>query len=45
MVGVESFVRECETLAKAHGPRFQPPKLLADMAAKGETFYPAAEAA
>ncbi len=45
MVGVEQFVRECEALAQAHGPRFQPPKLLKDMAAKGEGFYPKAAAA
>ncbi|MBM3556232.1 MAG: 3-hydroxyacyl-CoA dehydrogenase, partial [Alphaproteobacteria bacterium] len=46
-VGVARFTAECETLAKAHGERFTPPKLLKDMAAKGECFYPAktAEAA
>ena len=29
----------CQRLEKKHGARFAPPKLLLDMAAKGETFY------
>ena len=41
MVGVDAFVAECDRLAQACGPRFTPPKLLRDMAAKGETFYAA----
>ncbi len=41
-VGLEAFIAECDRLAQAHGPRFAPPKLLRDMAAKGETFYKAA---
>ncbi len=39
MMGTPAFVALCKTLAKKHGPRFKPPKLLLDMAAKGETFY------
>jgi 3-hydroxyacyl-CoA dehydrogenase/enoyl-CoA hydratase/3-hydroxybutyryl-CoA epimerase len=38
-VGVAAFVETCERLAAAHGPRFAPPKLLKDLAAKGETLY------
>jgi 3-hydroxyacyl-CoA dehydrogenase/enoyl-CoA hydratase/3-hydroxybutyryl-CoA epimerase len=38
-IGIEVFVAECDRLAQAHGPRFSPPKLLRDMAAKGEGFY------
>jgi 3-hydroxyacyl-CoA dehydrogenase/enoyl-CoA hydratase/3-hydroxybutyryl-CoA epimerase len=44
-VGVAEFVQECEGLSKKYGERFAPPKLLRDMAAKGETFYPKAKAA
>ena len=44
-VGVAKFVEECDALAKKYGERFAPPKLLRDMAAKGETFYPAPKAA
>lgn len=40
-VGVAKFVAECDRLAQAYGERFVPPKLLRDMAAKGETFYAA----
>jgi 3-hydroxyacyl-CoA dehydrogenase / enoyl-CoA hydratase / 3-hydroxybutyryl-CoA epimerase len=39
MMGTRRFVDLCKRLAKKHGPRFKPPKLLRDMAAKGETFY------
>ncbi len=39
--GVAKFVQECDVLAQKYGERFTPPKLLRDMAAKGETFYPA----
>ena len=41
-VGVAEFVRECDRLAQAHGPRFAPNALLRKMAEKGETFYRAA---
>jgi 3-hydroxyacyl-CoA dehydrogenase/enoyl-CoA hydratase/3-hydroxybutyryl-CoA epimerase len=39
MVGTKAFVAACDALAAACGPRFAPPQLLRDMAAKGETFY------
>ena len=39
MMGTKNFVMLCERLAKKYGPRFEPPKLLRDMAAKGESFY------
>jgi 3-hydroxyacyl-CoA dehydrogenase/enoyl-CoA hydratase/3-hydroxybutyryl-CoA epimerase len=38
-VGLDAFVRECDRLAQQYGERFAPPKLLRDMAAKGESFY------
>jgi 3-hydroxyacyl-CoA dehydrogenase/enoyl-CoA hydratase/3-hydroxybutyryl-CoA epimerase len=38
-VGVEAFVRRCDDLARKCGPRFAPPQMLRDMAAKGESFY------
>ena len=38
-MGVKAFVALCEKLAASHGPRFAPCKLLAEMAAKGESFY------
>jgi len=48
-IGAAEALRICEGLAEFHGPRFEAPKLLAEMAAKGETFYarfaPQAEAA
>ncbi len=39
MVGVEDFVAQCDRLAQRFGERFTPPKLLRDMAAKGERFH------
>jgi 3-hydroxyacyl-CoA dehydrogenase/enoyl-CoA hydratase/3-hydroxybutyryl-CoA epimerase len=39
MMGPKCFVALCERLAKKYGPRFNPPKILLDLAAKGETFY------
>jgi 3-hydroxyacyl-CoA dehydrogenase/enoyl-CoA hydratase/3-hydroxybutyryl-CoA epimerase len=39
MMGVKTFVALCERLAKTHGKRFAPSKLLLDMAQKDETFY------
>ncbi len=39
MVGAKAFVDECEALAEECGPRFTPPALLRDMAAKGKGFY------
>jgi 3-hydroxyacyl-CoA dehydrogenase / enoyl-CoA hydratase / 3-hydroxybutyryl-CoA epimerase len=38
-MGTKAFVAICEKLAKKHGTRFKPNKLLIEMAAKGETFY------
>ncbi len=38
-LGTKAFVALCDELAKKFGPRFEPPQLLRDMAAKGETFY------
>ncbi|HXD14869.1 MAG TPA: 3-hydroxyacyl-CoA dehydrogenase NAD-binding domain-containing protein, partial [Xanthobacteraceae bacterium] len=38
-MGTEAFVALCNGLAKRHGERFKPPKLLRDMAKNGETFY------
>jgi 3-hydroxyacyl-CoA dehydrogenase/enoyl-CoA hydratase/3-hydroxybutyryl-CoA epimerase len=39
IIGAAKAVEICEGLTKSFGPRFEPPKLLRDMAAKGETFY------
>ncbi|HEY4775343.1 MAG TPA: 3-hydroxyacyl-CoA dehydrogenase NAD-binding domain-containing protein [Xanthobacteraceae bacterium] len=39
MMGAKRFVEVCRRLERKHGERFKPPKLLVDMAAKGETFY------
>jgi 3-hydroxyacyl-CoA dehydrogenase/enoyl-CoA hydratase/3-hydroxybutyryl-CoA epimerase len=39
-IGVARFLAECEALAAALGPRFEPPALLRRMAAAGERFYP-----
>ncbi|MEO0462941.1 MAG: 3-hydroxyacyl-CoA dehydrogenase NAD-binding domain-containing protein [Pseudomonadota bacterium] len=38
-IGVSRFLNECEELAEKYGKRFEPPQLLRDMAAKGESFY------
>ncbi|HKM87485.1 MAG TPA: 3-hydroxyacyl-CoA dehydrogenase NAD-binding domain-containing protein [Xanthobacteraceae bacterium] len=38
-IGAKAFVELCNGLAKKYGDRFKPPKLLRDMAKKGETFY------
>ena len=38
-MGVAPFVRLCDRLSKAYGPRFTPPDLLIDMAKRHETFY------
>jgi 3-hydroxyacyl-CoA dehydrogenase/enoyl-CoA hydratase/3-hydroxybutyryl-CoA epimerase len=38
-VGVGNFVKECDRLAQAYGPRYAPPKLLRDMATGGKSFY------
>lgn len=38
-VGVAAFVRECERLAAAYGPRFAPSAALQARAAQGKSFY------
>ena len=38
-IGVSEFVTQCDALAQKYGERFTPPKLLRDMAARGESFY------
>jgi 3-hydroxyacyl-CoA dehydrogenase/enoyl-CoA hydratase/3-hydroxybutyryl-CoA epimerase len=38
-LGVAKFVAIAHRLAAAHGPRFTPPQLLEDMAARGDAFY------
>ena len=38
-MGAAEFVTRCESLAAKYGKRFQPNKLLREMAAAGETFY------
>jgi 3-hydroxyacyl-CoA dehydrogenase / enoyl-CoA hydratase / 3-hydroxybutyryl-CoA epimerase len=39
MIGAARAVEICEDLTARHGARFEPPRMLRDMAAKGETFY------
>ncbi|SDK98488.1 3-hydroxyacyl-CoA dehydrogenase NAD-binding domain-containing protein [Paracoccus chinensis] len=39
MLGAERAVELADKLAAEHGDRFAPPKLLRDMAARGESFY------
>ena len=39
ILGAEKAVAICDKLEKAHGARFAAPKLLKDVAAKGQTFY------
>jgi len=38
-MGTKNFVELCHKLEAKYGSRFTPPKLLVDMAAKGDTFY------
>jgi 3-hydroxyacyl-CoA dehydrogenase / enoyl-CoA hydratase / 3-hydroxybutyryl-CoA epimerase len=38
-MGAKKFVELCHKLEAKYGSRFTPPKLLEEMAAKGETFY------
>jgi len=38
-MGTKAFVDLCNGLAKRHGDRFKPSKLLRDMAKAGDTFY------
>lgn len=39
LMGTRKFVELCRELEAKYGPRFGPPKLLEEMAEKGETFY------
>ena len=39
-LGVPAGVAALDRLAERHGARFAAPKILRDMAAKGERFYP-----
>lgn len=39
MLGAARAVEICDDLAARHGRRFEPPRMLRDMAAKGGTFY------
>jgi len=39
MMGAKRFVELMKSLEKKHGPRFKPPKLLVEMAGRGDTFY------
>ncbi|SFK04284.1 3-hydroxyacyl-CoA dehydrogenase NAD-binding domain-containing protein [Celeribacter neptunius] len=39
IIGAGKAVEICDNLTATHGPRFETPKLLRDMAASGETFY------
>ena len=39
IIGAAKAVELCDKLEQTHGARFRAPKLLRDMAAKGETFY------
>ena len=36
---MREFVSECDELARKYGKQFEVPKLLRDMAARGESFY------
>jgi 3-hydroxyacyl-CoA dehydrogenase/enoyl-CoA hydratase/3-hydroxybutyryl-CoA epimerase len=38
-MGPANFVALCRRLAKKHGPRFKPNRLLGDLARTGDTFY------
>jgi 3-hydroxyacyl-CoA dehydrogenase/enoyl-CoA hydratase/3-hydroxybutyryl-CoA epimerase len=44
IIGAAEAVEICEGLIASEGARFTPPQMLRDMAAKGQTFYPAAGA-
>ena len=38
-MGAKAFAEKCKVLARKYGKQFKAPKLLLDMAEKGETFY------
>ncbi len=44
IIGAAKAVEICEGLSASEGARFTPPQMLRDMAAKGQSFYPAAGA-
>jgi 3-hydroxyacyl-CoA dehydrogenase/enoyl-CoA hydratase/3-hydroxybutyryl-CoA epimerase len=44
IIGAAKAVEICEGLSANEGARFAPPQMLRDMAAKGQSFYPAAGA-
>jgi len=44
IIGAATAVEICEGLTETFGPRFTAPQMLRDMAAKGQSFYPAAGA-
>jgi 3-hydroxyacyl-CoA dehydrogenase/enoyl-CoA hydratase/3-hydroxybutyryl-CoA epimerase len=44
IIGAAKAVEICEGLTETLGPRFTAPQMLRDMAAKGQSFYPAAGA-
>ena len=44
IIGAVKAVEICEGLTASEGARFTPPQMLRDMAAKGQSFYPAAGA-
>jgi 3-hydroxyacyl-CoA dehydrogenase/enoyl-CoA hydratase/3-hydroxybutyryl-CoA epimerase len=39
ILGAARAVEICDDLVRAHGPRFEPPRLLREMAASGDSFY------
>ena len=39
ILGTPYAAARCAELAQIHGPRFTPPELLEEMAAKGQSFY------
>jgi 3-hydroxyacyl-CoA dehydrogenase/enoyl-CoA hydratase/3-hydroxybutyryl-CoA epimerase len=39
ILGAARALEICDGLAASHGPRFEPPALLREMAGSGETFY------
>ena len=39
IIGTPYALERCEQLAATHGPRFEPPALLREMAEKGQSFY------
>ena len=39
ILGADQAVAICDQLTEAYGPRFEAPKMLRDMAAKGKSFY------